>query len=526
MSSSDFAGPLVAVVATILLHGTALALLAWALDRTVLRRVRPAFRAALWTVVLLKFFVPPVLPIPASMSAWLPGTVPAAPAAAPAPNAALERFLAADPAVLGAELVTPGSASVPAAAEGSPIAVLLVTLYGIAFLVVVPRSLSSSYRTWRRVRSLPGAPPDVVEEVRSLARRIGLRRAPDVFTSPGGTSPFVAGIGRPVLVLPATLLERSDSRSREPLVLHELAHLRRGDLVVRLVQNSARLVFFFWPPVWWICRSIERASEMACDEWALSASSVPPRAYAATLLDVVRRREDTIIGAQALALARNGRFLQERFEMILKNPGNRSPRLSRFALGALLTWAAFSLGGGAVAEPKPDDAKEEKDVVMIRRGHHGLGGHGAARWTSLLLLQPAADLDNDGKLTDDEAMAFAESRSAAEKARLFRIAPEADANADGRLEGREVFALLDMRLNHGRAFAKRPRKVNPIEADLDGDGKITEQEAKEYLDKQQPNEPVLFEWVTEENEGGNQNVEKKVIRYEPEKSEMKRRSDR
>lgn len=514
------------VVATLLLHGTALALFAWALDRTLLRRVRPAFRAALWTVVLLKFFVPPVLPVPASMSAWLPDAVAAAPDTEPVPNAAHERLLAADSPVADSEPAPPESASVPVAAEGGPVAPVLLVLYVIAFLVVVPRSLSSSYRTWRRVRILPGAPPDVVEEVRSLARRIGLRRAPEVLTSPGGTSPFVAGIGRPLLVLPASLLERSDPRSREPLVLHELAHLRRGDLVVRLVQNSARLVFFFWPPVWWICRSIERASEMACDEWALSASSVPPRAYAATLLDVVRRREDTIIGAQALALARNGRFLQERFEMILKHHGNRSPRLSRLALGALLTWAAFSLGGGAVAEPKPDGAEEQKDVVMIRRGHHDLAGHATARWTSLLLLQPAADLNNDGKLTDDEAMAFAESRSASEKARLLRIAPEADANADGRLEGREVFALLDMRLNHGRAFAKRPRIVNPSEADLDRDGKITEAEAKEYLEKQPPDEPVLFEWVTEENEGGQQNVERRVIRYDPENKPMKRRSDR
>ena len=513
MNAAAFAGSLVSVVATLLVHGTALALVAWALDSTLLRRARPAFRAALWTVVLLKFFLPPVLPVPAALSGWLPERVAAVPATPSPAESALERLLAARVPLEDAFPPARQTERIPP--SESPIPVALVVVYVLAFVVVVPRSLSSSYRTWRRVRTLPAASPDVVEEVRSLARRIGLRRAPEVLTSPEGTSPFVVGIGRPLLVLPGFLLERSDPRTREPLVLHELAHLRRGDLVVRLLQNAARLVFFFWPPVWWVCRSIERASEMACDEWALSASSVPPRAYAATLLDVVRRRDESIMGAQALALARNGRFLQERFEMILKHPANRSPRLNRLAIGALLTWAAFSLGGGAVAEQKPAK-EEEEDVVMIRR-HHDLAGHTASRWTSLLLLQPAADIDNDGKLTDDEAMAFAESRSAAEKTRLLRIAPDADANADGRLEGREVFALLDMRLNHGRAFARRPRIVNPAEADLNRDGKITEEEAKDYLDKQPPDEPVLFEWVTEENEGGNQNVEKKVIRYDPEK---------
>ncbi|HZI67665.1 MAG TPA: M56 family metallopeptidase [Thermoanaerobaculia bacterium] len=514
MNAAGFAGPLVSIVATLLVHGTALALVAWVLDRTVLSRARPAFRAALWTVVLLKFFVPPVLPIPAALSGWLPEKV-ARVAAPPPPASALESLLAVP--VPRDELLSPARQAEGIANSAHPLPLLLCLLYVIAFLAVVPRSLSSSYRTWRRVRSLPEASPDVVEEVGSLARRIGLRRAPEVLTSPEGTSPFVVGIGRPLLVLPASLLERSDSRSREPLVLHELAHLVRGDLVVRLLQNAARLVFFFWPPVWWVCRSIERASEMACDEWALSASSVPPRVYAATLLDVVRRRDDSIMGAQALALARNGRFLQERFEMILKHHAGRSPRLTRLAIGALLTWAAFSLGGGAVAEQKEETAKEGKDVLIVRRGHPGLLGQAGSRWTGLLLLQPEADLDRDGKLTDDEAMAFAESRSAGEKARLLRIAPDADLDANGLLEGKEVFELLDLRLNHARTFGRRPRKVNPTEADLNRDGRITEQEAHEYLEKQPPDEPVQFEWATEVNEGGQKNVEKKVIRFDPDK---------
>lgn len=513
MNAVGFAGPLVSVVGTLLLHGTALALVAWALDRTVLRGARPAFRAALWTVVLLKFFVPPVLPVPAALSGWLPEKV--APMASPPPPAGTLEHLFGESVPADEGLFAPRETE-RISASAAPLPLVLLVLYVIAFLVVVPRSLASSYRTWRHVRGLPEAPPDVAEEVRSLARRIGLRRAPEVLVSPEAASPFVVGIGKPLLVLPAFLLERSDSRSREPLVLHELAHLRRGDLVVRLIQNAARLVFFFWPPVWWVCRSIERASEMACDEWALSASSVPPRAYAATLLDVVRRRDDSIMGAQALALARNGRFLQERFEMILKHHADRSPRLTRLALGALLTWAAFSLGGGAVAEQK-EAAKEQKDVVVVRRGHPGLLGHAGSRWAGLLLLQPTADLDNDGKLTDEEAMAFAESRSSAEKARLLRIAPDADLDSDGLLEGREVFELLDLRLNHARTFGRRPRKVNPTEADLNRDGKITEQEAHEYLEKQPPDEPVVFEWATEENEGGRKNIEKKVIRFDPEK---------
>src|SRR5712671_1548874 len=54
-----------------LIHGTVLALITWLLSATILRRSRPAFQAALWTIVLLKFLLPPVLPGEIALSDWL-----------------------------------------------------------------------------------------------------------------------------------------------------------------------------------------------------------------------------------------------------------------------------------------------------------------------------------------------------------------------------------------------------------------------------------------------------------------------
>ena len=504
------ASEIVSLAATTLLHATALAVVARVVCSVFGRRIRPSLQAAIWTVVLVKFFVPPVLPGEISLSGWLSPTV--SPVAAthilprPGGATALEDLVST-----GSARGRPHSPARPARVPGRLSQVLLL-LYGFAFLVIVPRSLAGSLRTWRRVRRLPPAPEDVAEEVRSLARRIGLRRAPTLLTSDEATTPFVAGLRRPVLVLPVSVLERTDARSREPLLLHELAHLRRGDLVARSLQNAARLLFFFWPPVWWVCRSIERAAEIACDEWALASSTVPPRVYAATLLDVVRGQEGSI-GTQALALARNGRFFQERFEMILKNGKPRSPRLSAVAAVALLAWAAFALGGGGTAGEPKKEASRRKEVVVIRHD----GGPGVAiapRWAGLLLLQPAADTDGDGELSDDEAMAYARSRSAAEKARLLRIAPEADADGNGQLEAHEIYQLLDECLNTEFSRGPRPSKINPPEADSNGDGKITEQEAHEYLENRTSDEPVQFEWNVETNTDGKKSIEKKVMRYD------------
>jgi len=510
-TTTSAAAGIVSLALTTLLHATALALVARVVCSLFGRRIRPSLQAAIWTVVLLKFFVPPVLPGEISLSGGIRNALRAGGSAArikPEPP-----LLRESPAFLFPVRTVPPSSATPRSIGAVPggVADVLLLLYGFAFLVFVPRSLAVSYRTWRRVRRLPAATGEVAFEVRSLARRIGLRRAPSVRTSADATTPFVAGFLRPVLVLPLSVLERTDTRSREPLLLHELAHLRRGDLVTRSLQNAARLLFFFWPPVWWVCRSIERAAEIACDEWALAHSTVPPRVYAATLLDVVRRREDASFGAQALALARNGRFIQERFEMILKNVKPRSPRLSLLAVAALVGWAAFSLAGGAT-EPKKETS-QRKELVVIR---HDGGGPAAVvpRWAGLLLLQPAADTDGDGELNDEEVMVYASSRSAAEKAYLFKIAPEADHDGNGQLDAHEIYQLLDECLNTPFSRLPRPSKVNPPEADANGDGKITEEEAQDYLKNRTSDEPVQFEWNQETSSDGKKNVEKKVIRYD------------
>src|SRR5882724_9923892 len=58
-----------------LLHGTVLALITWLLSVTLLRRARPAVKAALWTIVLIKFLIPPILPGEMTLSSWTTKTV-------------------------------------------------------------------------------------------------------------------------------------------------------------------------------------------------------------------------------------------------------------------------------------------------------------------------------------------------------------------------------------------------------------------------------------------------------------------
>src|SRR5439155_11346089 len=90
-----------------------------------------------------------------------------------------------------------------------------------------------------------------------VARRLGLRRGPGVWLVRGPVSPLLwAGFGRPRLVLPAGLTERMNGARRVSLLAHELAHLRRGDHLVRWLELAATAAYWWHPVVWWARRGL------------------------------------------------------------------------------------------------------------------------------------------------------------------------------------------------------------------------------------------------------------------------------
>lgn len=346
---------LLILIALMLAHGTALMLLTWLSSATLLRRCRPSIQAAVWTVVLIKFLLPPVLPVNFGLSGMLDALVPHG-----------EHVWQTS-----AQKVSPGEqtdrskSGEPRGDNGAPqqrltwriypgrLPDLLLFAYLGLLISFVARALFYSSRTGRRVRRLPAADEKLTAEVSALARRLGIRRLPQVRVDASAASPFVIGAWSPTLVMPATLPASIEASAREALIVHELAHIRRGDVLVRWLQNVARLVFFFWPPVWWLCRRLERYSEMACDQWAIKFSSVRPQLYAESLLEVAKGvRARALISQEVGFATRRTHLMGARFKMILEDVDVKSPGLSRQMLAVLLVWGAFALSGSVFAEPE------------------------------------------------------------------------------------------------------------------------------------------------------------------------------
>ena len=170
-----------------------------------------------------------------------------------------------------------------------------------------------------------------------LSRSCGLNRGVDLLLGPRPGLVATWGWRRPVVMLPASASEWSAERMRVVL-LHELAHARRGDWLLQMAAEALRCVWWFNPLAWMVRARLRRESEHAADDLVL-ARGVPPATCATHLVELareVRRHRRTWLPAPAMARSSN---LERRLSAMLNPRTNRRPmtRLARFgSLGVLV----------------------------------------------------------------------------------------------------------------------------------------------------------------------------------------------
>lgn len=204
--------------------------------------------------------------------------------------------------------------------------VLTLSVWGVRWL-----------RLWRQVRSLP---PVADTPVVGLFGRLHPERRVRLVPSTSLSEPGVFGIFRPVLVLPAGILEKLTEPQLEAVLLHELAHVRRRDNLIAVLHMLVEAIFWFHPLVWWLgARQLEER-ERACDESVLEQFH-HPRAYAQGILEVCRHYLESPVPCVAGVTGAN---LRKRIEHIMKNTSRNRLDFGR----KLLLWAA---GASAIVGP-------------------------------------------------------------------------------------------------------------------------------------------------------------------------------
>lgn len=141
-----------------------------------------------------------------------------------------------------------------------------------------------------------------------LADRMGVAQPVRLLLSGDLSSPVVAKVAHPVVLLPIAVTTRMSVEWVEALLAHELAHIRRHDYLVNLVQKVIEAVLFHQPAVWWLSSRIRHERELIADSIAVETGT-HRRTLAAALAELVELRDFDAIPPDIALSARGGRLM-------------------------------------------------------------------------------------------------------------------------------------------------------------------------------------------------------------------------
>ncbi|NBC86836.1 MAG: hypothetical protein GVY25_11660 [Bacteroidetes bacterium] len=286
-------GAIVAAVAVLLL--------------ALLQQAGPVWRYSLSVTALLALLLVPLLssvggaaeeptapPEPEAVSS-MPAPIPVPPAApampevprasAPAPEADVEASNGLLPALASA---LPGQQLSEWRGAIERVSPVWVGFWLLGVSVLALRLLGGIW--WIRRLRTSSRPPDreAAGVVRRARNRAGGARSVQVRCSPRIDTPILCGWWRPMVILPASLCSECPDDELEVLLVHELSHVRRHDVMVGWIQAVAETLLFFHPGVWWLTQQIRREREHVVDDHVVDAG-VAPVTYAEALTRVAEQ---------------------------------------------------------------------------------------------------------------------------------------------------------------------------------------------------------------------------------------------
>lgn len=175
------------------------------------------------------------------------------------------------------------------------------------------------------------AEPQWERAMTRIAEALHLHRTVRLLESAAVEVPTVIGWLRPVVLLPVASLSGLSTDQIEMVLAHELAHIRRHDFIVNVMQSTVETLFFYQPAVWWISRRIRVEREHCCDDLAVAVFGDPIR-YARALT----RFEELRVDNPQAVLAANGGSLLGRIRRLVTARGESANWSSRWAAGAAL----------------------------------------------------------------------------------------------------------------------------------------------------------------------------------------------
>jgi beta-lactamase regulating signal transducer with metallopeptidase domain/HEAT repeat protein len=345
MTLSFDLGGATALGLAVLVAKATLLLIAGLAATALLQRASAGSRHLVWVAMVAALLVLPAL------SAWGPWQLailpaPLSPVVQVTPGAPVNEVAqgtALDPRRIPADPIAPSNDPLPA--EAAPASVLAswsrwevaVLVWGLVAAGLAGWLLLGFLSVRRIVRGGEVLTArDWTGPLYEIADRLQIEEAPRLILSDKVRMPFACGVVTPTIVLPAESSGWSAER-RSAVLMHELAHIKRRDMLGHTLGRLACAVYWFHPLVWTAARRLRVESEKACDDLALTCG-LRASTYAEHLLDIVSNIRQPHTPAAAIPMAHRREFEGRMLAILDPDLRRRSGR-----------WQSLSLVGGLAA---------------------------------------------------------------------------------------------------------------------------------------------------------------------------------
>jgi beta-lactamase regulating signal transducer with metallopeptidase domain len=233
------------------------------------------------------------------------------------------------------------------------------------------------------------------ERLAELANRLRVSQPVRLLQSALVEVPTVIGWLRPVILLPASCLAGLTMAQLEAVLAHELAHIRRHDYLVNLLQSAVETLLFYHPAVWWVSRCIREEREHCCDDLAVRTCG-DRVAYARALATL----EELRLAPPQLVVAAGGAPLLERIRRLAGRSDKEVGR-SGWLVAAMLCLTAVAALTIAFRSSRAL-AEEKRESNLVTKTPATLSNTNQSPIHSAMLLLHGELLLEDGKLDEAE----------------------------------------------------------------------------------------------------------------------------
>jgi len=381
----EFAGPM-------LIQSSVLILILLLVDLFLRKKVRAVFRYWIWMLVLVKLVLPTSLSLPMSFGYWFGdklGFVQKASLDSPSSifdsglpfghgAAGSDRAGPIEPAPMPRPELAPAEPIPAEPISSPPVSLTPLSWQGALFLawlaVVVVMSLLLLQRAIF-VRGLIAQAEEATglmkDTLHYCCEHMAVKIKVRLKVSPNASSPAVCGLFCPVILVPRNLSPTLGSSHLRTVLMHELAHIKRGDLWINTVQTALQIIYLYNPLLWLANAIIRRVREQAVDEIVLVAMGHKAQQYPETLLSVAKLAfARPALSLRLIGVIESKNQLKERIRKMLERPVPKSAKLGILSLLAIIIAAAMLLPMAA-AEDKgqmTDDRMEKEFAATLPNG--------------------------------------------------------------------------------------------------------------------------------------------------------------